>query len=73
MNDDRPILTANSHGDNILCNNTLMLKLYLLLTSAPSLTSELLQHSMNLAPLHTSLCHPILVQHSCASRIAVAC
>ena len=21
MNDDRPILTANSHGDNILCNN----------------------------------------------------
>ena len=21
MNDDRPILTANIHGDNILCNN----------------------------------------------------
>lgn len=21
LNDDRPILTVNSHGDNILCNN----------------------------------------------------
>ena len=22
MDDDRPILTANSHGDNILCNKS---------------------------------------------------
>ena len=53
--------------------HTLMLKLYLLLTSAPSLTSALLQH------LHAShtIAHlsmpPSTVQNTCASYITAAC
>ena len=50
-----------------------MLKLYLLLTSAPSLTSALLQHlhaSRTIAHLSVP---PSTVQNTCASRIAAAC
>ena len=50
-----------------------MLKLYLMLTSAPSLTSALLQHlhaSRTVAPFSVL---PCTVQHTCASRIAATC
>ena len=51
----------------------MMLTLYLLLTSAPSLQSALLQHIHASRTISHFSVPPSTVQNTCASRIAAAC